>query len=82
MKTKRQPRIFSRGELLTKLRADVLAYISQGGSQRAWAETYGIDPGYLSRMLNGEHPLNQKALDALGYEKVVTITYRKKQDAK
>lgn len=80
MKSKR--RDLTATQVLTRLREAVLDQISAGGSQRQWAEVYGIDPGYLSRMLNGEHPINQKALDALGYERVVTVTYRKKQDAK
>ena len=65
--------------MLRIFRASVLAAISCGSSQRAWAESAKIDPGYMSRMLNGEAPINQKALDALGYEKVVTITYREKE---
>ena len=57
----------------------VFKFISATGQTQAeWGQLHGIGAAYLSRMLAGKVPLNQKALDALGYEKVVTVTYHPK----
>lgn len=66
--------------MLQLLRKKVLIYIENGGSQRQWAIDHRIDAAYLSRMLNGERGLTAKTLDALGFEKVVTVRYREKQN--
>lgn len=66
----------------TLLRETLLRFIGSGGSQRQWAKQNGIDPASLSRMLNEERPISKTALAALGYRKVVTVSYEKIEDGK
>ena len=77
---KRTTKLLDSKQMLQLLRKKVLIYIENGGSQRQWAIDHGIDAAYLSRMLNGERGLTTKTLDALGFEKVVTVRYREKRN--
>lgn len=59
---------------------DVLQAIRQeiaGSSLRKTAVRAGIDPGFLSRILNGHAPLSETAAEAFGFERVAVI-FRKK----
>ena len=59
---------------------DVIALLKKrcedAGSQRAFAETNGISPQYITDVLRRKREPGAMILDALGLEKVVT--YREK----
>ena len=61
--------------------AELLALLrkacAEARSQQAWAESKGISPAYVSRVLNGRDAISDKILTALGY-KYVGGRYAKK----
>lgn len=64
-------------EMLATLQKQVI----EAGSAYNWARWRKIDLGYLSRTLRGQVPIGGKIMDALGYRKVVTVSYEKIEDA-
>ncbi len=46
-----------------------------GGGQ--WAERYGVDRGFLSKMCNGLVPIPDRIANILGYQKDVSTTYKR-----
>ncbi len=48
------------------------------GSIRSAAKAWGCSPSYLSEVLNGKAPPGDAVLGPLGYERFVTVNYRRK----
>lgn len=48
------------------------------GTASAAAKALDITPSYLSALLSGNRSLPASVLDLIGWEKVVTVTYRPK----
>ena len=51
-----------------------------GTSQTDYAKRLGLTQGYISAVLSGAKAPGDEVCGALGYERVVTIRYRKKRD--
>ena len=52
--------------------------VAEAGSQRRYAMRIGLSPTALSFALRQKMALPKVLLDALGYERVETVGYRKK----
>ena len=46
-----------------------------------WAREHGVSACYVSNVLHGRNPIGPVIFEALGVERVVTVTYRRKRDA-
>jgi hypothetical protein len=75
-RTKRngQRRLLSAEDLIALLEAE----IAEAGSQTAWARRTGANRTSLNLALTGRQPITQNLLDALGFERVVAYTPRRK----
>lgn len=47
---------------------------------RQWAVDHNVSVAYVSDVLKGHRKPRKKILDALGYERVVTVVIKKKND--
>lgn len=52
--------------------------VQRVGSLREAARQWGCSPAYLSDVLNGRRGPGPAVLDPLGFERVVTVTFRKR----
>jgi hypothetical protein len=57
------------------------AEIEKAGSQTAWARRTGANRTSLNLALTGRQPVTQSLLDALGLERVVAFTPRRRRGA-
>jgi hypothetical protein len=54
--------------------------LGQGRSYRALAAELGFDQAYLCRVAYNKVPASDRLLEALGLERVVKVSYRRKKN--
>jgi hypothetical protein len=69
-----QRRLLSAEDVLGILQAE----IAEAGSQTAWARRTGANRTSLNLALTGRQPVTRNLLDALGLERVVAYTPRRR----
>ena len=73
-KRTQQRRLLSAEDVLDRLHAE----ITEAGSQTAWARRNGANRTSLNLALTGRQPVTRNLLDALGLERVVAYTPRRR----
>ena len=70
----RQPRLLSTEDVIELRHAE----IAEAGSQTAWARRTGANRTSLNLALTGRQPVTRSLLDALGLDRVVAYTPRRR----
>lgn len=68
-------KITQKGNVMSALKD----FIQKSGSSRNAAKSIGVSESYISDILCGRKPPHKKILSFFGFEKVVSVTYRKSE---
>jgi hypothetical protein len=64
-----------------ELRKEIWSEAFDAGTQKEYARKIGVHEAVLSAFMSESRRPSRNLLVAMGYEKVVTVTYRKKKAA-